>query len=87
MKQVSASTNVTFGSPKKRLHSPKKRPASPSKLMNSPSKLATHLAPEPDWDRAKVRGKYYDNAINVVPNTKSPKKGQVKHGQMNFFMR
>jgi hypothetical protein len=67
-------------SPKKRPVSPKKRPASPSKLMNSPSKLATHLNPEPNWARSYVRGKYYDNTINIVPNTKSPKKGTVKHG-------
>lgn len=72
-------------SPKKRPRSPLKRPYSPSKL-NSPSKIATHLDPNPNWARCYVRGMYYDDAINIVPNSKSPKKSQVKHGQMNFFM-
>lgn len=63
-----------------------KRPGSPTKRPSSPSKLATHLDPNPSWARSYVRGKYYDDAINIVPNSKSPKKGQVKHGAMNFFM-
>ena len=71
---------------KKVVKSPRKRPASPTKRPASPSKLATHLAPDASWARTYVRGVYYDDAINIVPNTKSPRKSQVKHGQMNFFM-
>ena len=71
-------------SPKK--YSPKKRPSSPNRRPASPSKLATHLAPEPSWARSYVRGQYYDESINIVPNTKKATKGVVKHGAMNFFM-
>ena len=71
-------------SPKK--YSPKKRPSSPNRRPASPSKLATHLDPDPSWARTFVRGQYYDDTINIVGNSSSPKKAGVKHGQMNFFM-